>query len=203
MIYQALQLLVKELNVYLNNLSGQEDNLATLGNIAQLESNLPGNNDGNALLNKIVFTLINLEEEKTLKNLPNHFINSTGETEYKKAPIHLNVYLLVSATNNSYDNALIYLSRVITFFHQKYVFTAKNSPQNNQPGLEMEDFKLIMDLYSPSFEESNFLWSTLGGKQLPYVIYKMRLLQIDSNKTSEIRGVIKETTLHNKNIKQF
>lgn len=199
MIYQALQLLVRELNAYLNDLSGQDDDLATLGNIAQLESNLPGNNDGNALLNKIVFTLINLEEEKTLKNLPNHFINNTGETEYKKSPIHLNVYILVSSTSNAYDNALIYLSRVITFFHQKYVFTAKNTPQNNQPGLGLENFKLILDLYSPTFEESNFLWSTLGGKQLPYVIYKMRLLEMDSDKTSEVRGVIEETVLqHNK-----
>ncbi len=192
MIYESLQLIINELNHYLGSLSEQDSDMAVLGNVAQLESNLPGPNDGNALLNKIVLTLINLEEEKTLKNLPNYKINQ-NQTEFRNAPVHLNLYVLFSSTSTSYNNALIYLSRVVQFFQGKYVFTHKNSPQNNQPGLGMDSFKLILDLHSPTFEESNFLWSTLGGKQLPHVIYKMRLVEIDRKKTDELRGVIEET----------
>ncbi|MEF8810861.1 MAG: DUF4255 domain-containing protein [Bacteroidales bacterium] len=197
MIYESLQLIINELNHYLGSLSEQDSDMAVLGNVAQLESNLPGPNDGNALLNKIVLTLINLEEEKTLKNLPNYKINQ-NQTEFRNAPVHLNLYVLFSSTSTSYNNALIYLSRVVQFFQGKYVFTHKNSPQNNQPGLGMEDFRLILDLHSPTFEESNFLWSTLGGKQLPHVIYKMRLVAIDREQTDELRGVIEETNSNTK-----
>jgi hypothetical protein len=178
MIFESLQLIAGELNKFLNYLSGQNDDLVMLGNIAQLESHLPGNIDGSALLNKVVVTLINVEEEKTLKNTRNYKITA-NETIYKNPPLHLNLYILISSTSTVYDNALIYLSRVIKFFQGQNVFTPKNSPLSSQPGSILDDFKLIVDMYSPTFEEANFLWSTLGGKQLPSLIYKIRLVTVE------------------------
>ena len=107
----------------------------------------------------------------------------------------LNSCILFSATTtNSYENALIYLSRLIRFFQSKNVFTPYNSatvPISN-PYDEMTDFKLILDLYSPSFEEQNHFWGTLGGKQYPSVLYQMRLLELKRDEVVEGAGVIEE-----------
>ena len=197
MIFESLELIAQELNKYLNSIDNQDDDLVTLGNIAFFESNFPGSQESNTLLDKIVITLINLEEEATLKNMSsNKIIND--RTEYLNPPINLNLYILISSTSSSYDNSLKYLSRVVTFFQDKKVFTEQNSPTNNLPEISMDSFKFILDQYSPTFEESNFLWSTLGGKQLPSVIYKMRLLKLESDKKIEVRGVIENIEINKK-----
>jgi len=199
MIYKSLQLIVKELNRFLNSISGRDDELVVLGNISQLEFNQSVNDSSNSLINKIVITLINVEEEKVLKNTPVYRIIDT-ETIYRNPPLFMNLYILICSTSTAYDNALILLSRVLQFFQGQKVFTQQNSPQNNQPGLGIENFKLIFDLYSPTFEETNFLWSTLGGKQLPSLIYKVRLITLEREepKLTETREVIAEINLHEK-----
>jgi hypothetical protein len=199
MIYESLLLIAKELNQFLNIISGEDEELVVLGNISQLESNLSGNTESNALLNKVVITLINVEEEKALKNTP-AYKKTVTETIHANPPLFLNLYVLISATNTAYDNALIYISRVLRFFQGQNVFTHKNAPQNNQPGLGINDFRLIFDLYSPTFEEANFLWSTLGGKQLPSLIYKIRLVMLERTEPAilETSGVITEVQLNEK-----
>ena len=51
------------------------------------------------------------------------------------------------------------------------------------------DFRFITDLYTPTFEELNFIWGTLGGKQYPSVIYKVTLLEIERDVVSN-RGTV-------------
>lgn len=77
---------------------------------------------------------------------------------------------------------MTYLSRVIRFFQSKNVFTELNTDPILSGINEMdrfENFRLLMDLYSPSFEEANHLWSMMGGKQLPFVMYKLRALDLE------------------------
>jgi len=93
----------------------------------------------------------------------------------------------------NYENALIYLSHAITFFQGKYSFNLKNSV-SQVDGLP-DDFRIILDLYTLSFEQLNYLWSTLGGKQHPFVCYKVRLLQIERASTTETRGIIKQVRI--------
>ena len=53
-------------------------------------------------------------------------------------------------------------------------------------------FKLIFDLYSPSLEETNHLWGTLGGKQYPFVLYVMRMLDLRFQAAPRESGLITE-----------
>ncbi|MCG8701510.1 MAG: DUF4255 domain-containing protein [Bacteroidales bacterium] len=194
MIYESLQLIVKELNNYLNTIENADDDKVVLGNIALID-NHQGNDASNPLVGNIVLTLINIEEEKTLKNLP-HYRKSNNNTEYKNPPVHLNMYVLISATSETYSNSLIYLSRIVQFFQGQNVFTPQNSPQNFAESIGLSDFKLILDLYSLSFEESNFLWSTLGGKQYPSVVYRIRLVEIEREQLTESRPSLSETSFN-------
>ena len=77
------------------------------------------------------------------------------------------------------------LSRAIRFFQFRKVFTQDSvSPESISTGKplnaldQLETFKLIFDLYSPTMEEVNHLWGTLGGKQYPFAIYTMRMLEL-------------------------
>jgi hypothetical protein len=194
MIYQVLRIVAHELNEYFVQLESQDGKYVVLGNIAAYEPK--NDNQGNASAdeydNKVVVTLVNLQEEKTLKNRPHYKNNALDRTEYKNPPVPVNIYVLFTATNRTYDNALIYVSRVINFFQGKFLFTNQNTPVPSvTPGIEnMSQFRLMMDMYSPTFEESNYLWGTLGGKQYPSVLYRIRKLDIDAELKIAESGII-------------
>ncbi len=194
MIYQVLRVITHELNQYFIQLENDDGIYAALGNIAAYEQKSEGQGNGPAdeLDNKVVVTLVNLQEEKTLKNRPHTRINSLDRTEYRNPPVPINIYALFTATNRNYENALIYLSRVVSFFQGKNLFTNQNTPVPSvTPGIEnMEKFRMMMDLYSPSFEEANYLWGTLGGKQYPSVLYRIRKLDVDADLKLSEGGLI-------------
>jgi len=45
--------------------------------------------------------------------------------------------------------------------------------------------RIIMELYTLTFEQINHLWGSLGGKQVPFVMYKARLVKIQHQITEE------------------
>lgn len=204
MIIHALQILRKELDEFLNSFGADDSDQVQLGNIAQLD--LPQQGDANNLKDKVVISLVNVREEKTLKNGPFSRRNDTTlKAEYFNPPVFLNLYILISVSQSNYTNALIYLSRIVSFFQEKNVFTQENSVSNitdvEVPQTErMDEFKLILELYCPSFEEQNHIWGTLGGKQLPSVMYLARLVEVKRAVAPRIGGLIEEIQL-NSNVK--
>jgi hypothetical protein len=190
MIYEALQIISEQLNLYLS--SEGLINLVKLENIALLQTSADNSEkvDG-----KVVLTLINLDEEKTLKNLPNYKVINKQSTEYKNPPIHLNLYLLISANCNTYVNSLRSISKTIEFFQGKSTFTSENTTYTTKEDFDvLSSFKLIVNLHTPSFEELNHIWGTLGGRQLPSVIYQIQMIEIDKKELSGTGPVILEIT---------
>ena len=180
MIKDTLELLKQELQQFVAPISPPGENAVALGNIAFVEDST----QNSKLQNKLVISLVNLEEESVFKN--NSFYRKvSGRDDLLRAnpPVHLNLYILISAYfPDLYENALIYLSRAVQFFQGKNSFTIQNSQQsiNNIGATNLNgDFKLIMDLYTLTFEQINHLWGSLGGKQLPFVMYKCRLIRLD------------------------
>jgi hypothetical protein len=175
MIYEAIQIISEQLNNYLT--SAGLSNLVTLQNVAMLETS----EDNAAKLNgKVILTLVNLEEESTLRNLPHYKVIDKETTEYRNPPVNMNIYLLVSANCNTYTNSLRAISKTIEFFQGKKVFTSENTTYEEKEDFDvLGSFKLIVELYTASFEQLNHVWGTLGGRQLPSVIYKIQLVEID------------------------
>ncbi|MCF8243553.1 MAG: hypothetical protein K9J37_08620 [Saprospiraceae bacterium] len=68
MIIHALQILRKELEEFLKPVAANDDRLVELGNVAPLDK-MQGEAIGNDS-NKVLITLINVWEEKALKNGP-------------------------------------------------------------------------------------------------------------------------------------
>lgn len=173
MIYETLQILKEQLENYFTEIGLGK--IIVLENIALWES---GSDDALKLSDKVVFTLLKLEEEVTLKNSP-HFTVKDSKTEYKNPPVHLNLYLLISANCDTYDKSLRSISKTIEFFQGKKIFTSANTvyDRTNVSFDVLDYFKFNLELYTPSFEELNNIWGTLGGRQMPSVIYKVQLIK--------------------------
>lgn len=128
-------------------------------------------------------SLINIEEERIYKDQRSSILNDEGNVEYLNPEIKLNLYLLISAnfqdnsedsTSEDYVEGLKQLSFVISYFQAKNVFTPDNSPSLADYDSNIQ--RLVVELYSYSFEQLYNFWSVVGTKYLPSVLYKVRLL---------------------------
>jgi hypothetical protein len=176
MLALAMDWLLHELNQVLTDPQGAGPAVVG-GNVAHLDAE----NADPPLTNKVVLSVVNLEEEKTLRNQPPYqesIQNGERTIEYRQPPAFLNAYLLFSASHVNYRNALRLLGDVVTFFQRRPVFTARNSPGFALPQ-NLADARLIVEFHSLGFEQVNHLWASLGGKQLPFVLYKCRLLKFE------------------------
>ncbi len=200
MISHGLTIVINELKKHFEDAYGvpASNDEVRSGNLA--EGVVGGGNNVGVARDKLILSVVNIREEKALKNLPNYVRNDTTlRATYENPPVFLNFQILITATHSSYNNALLVLSRTIRFFQSKNVFTQDdvapasitgNAPPNALDRLE--NFKIIFDLYSPSLEEVNHLWGTLGGKQYPFVIYTMRMLDLKFRAVYNESGLITE-----------
>ncbi|MCX6218588.1 DUF4255 domain-containing protein [Spirosoma sp.] len=204
MIAHALSILMNELNRHLTAYdspqpSDASSNRAVLGNLA--EGFASGNATNGVPRNRLVLSVVNIQEDKTLKNAPN-FVRNDGNlsVRYENPPIFLNLKILITATHTDYINAMLMLSRGLQFFQYQQTFTQDSVDPvslNPPPALTNEldqlvSFKLNVELYSPSMEEVNHLWGTLGGKQYPFALYIIRMLDLKFKSRQPERGVITE-----------
>lgn len=176
MLLEALQIVETSLRTYLAQRLGLQD-IVTLGNVSMLDQ-------GNALDEKLIISLVNIEEESSLKNARSvRSAALTGGTTYHNAPVSLNLYLLFSANfPNNYDNAIRILSLVIEFFQGQRTFT---SPASADPDRLSGRAELSFNLYTMTFEQLNHLWGALGGKQLPSALYRVYLVQLEDEQVQD------------------
>ena len=158
------------LDAYINALTAITVTVKTdIDNIGDFGTNSFSGNSGSNLF----ITIAKTEEEPTLRNFPNNKLTQRSNGDYavdKRFPkIHLNYFLLFSATL-SYDMSIAAIHRIIKYFqtHKTFQFTSDQS-----------DIDLTMELVSPTFEQMNNMWSTLGGKQFPHVLYKARVSELE------------------------
>lgn len=169
MIFEAIKLMSEELKAYIAPLA--EQTLVEIGSIANMVSTP---ND------TILLSLVNVEEETALRNMPPPFQhNAAGNLERKQPPVFLNLYVMVAAnfsTDANYETALRRLGRVVQCFQRKTIYTVANTPNVFLPA-EAATLKVTTELYSLTFEKLNQLWGTMGGKQIPSVVYKVRVVE--------------------------
>jgi len=196
MIHETLQIIREQLDRFLDEAGFGK--IVTLDNIALWQS---GSDDAARIEGKVVLTLLKLEEEATLRNNPAVHV-SNGKTEYKNPDIYLNLFLLISANCDTYDKSLSAVSKTIQLFQEKNTFTSANTVYNRKTTAfeEVDSFRFMLSLYTPTFEELNNIWGVLGGRQLPSVIYKIQLIRIKSDKKTGTSSVITKASGNLNNI---
>ncbi|GAA4460496.1 hypothetical protein GCM10023189_35700 [Nibrella saemangeumensis] len=193
MIDKALVFLEKEVNNYFDARFGPStQKWVTLGNIAKLDDGSNGGGGGNDNNARAMLSLVNLEEDRIAKN-PENFFRTADGIAYRNPRILLNLYVLFSVTISNYVQGLQTLSFIIQCFQSNRVFESATYPLLD-PSLE----KLTLDLYTLNFEQVNHLWSTLGGKYLPSVLYKVRMVGIEDLDKQVGGDLIREIVLTEK-----
>ncbi len=191
MIDLTLKFLSDEINHYLL----QQQNLVlndmslVLGNVSRIFDT-----DAAAvevsMANKAVLSLVNVEEDRMSRPQEAFTKTLTGVT-YARPPVLLNLYVLFVMNHRNYETAARWLSYIIRFFQHQPVFTPLSHPALNN-GIT----QLNVDMHTLNFEQSNQLWSMLGGKYLPSVLYKVRQLSVDEGATQAGGGFIRNITIN-------
>lgn len=194
MIAHALTIVKNELDRHLSAFDGNTGH-AALGNVSDA-----GTQGAGGSRDRLVLSLVNLQEERTLKNVPAYVRDDmTLRVRYENPPTYLNLAILVAATHEKYSDALLELSRALLFFQAHNVFTQDNvDPTSLNPTWpvneldRLAEFKLILNLWSPTLEEVNDMWGMLGGKQYPFALYSVRMLELKLAAIEREAGVITE-----------
>jgi len=163
----ALQFLISELNTYALARTGSDTPLVKASAVVD--------DAGKYSIDKetIAATIVNIEEERVVKShLPDH-VYVQGRQVMREPVLRLNLYLLFSANFTIYAEALKHISLVLTFFQSHPAFSPDSSP-----GLDARIEKLIVELQSLSFEQLNQIWAFVGAKQLPSIVYRVRMVAI-------------------------
>lgn len=166
MIDSLLKVIVKQLNERLKhtNDTGPE-NLVELSRFY-----LPDGQFNEQCAEKIVCSVVNIEEERQLKN------NRTSAGLITQPPLQLSLYVLFAANLKDYHRALKMTSSVLSFFQSRAVLNHQNSPR-----LPEEINKVFFELYTLTFEQINHLWGSLGTSYMPSALYKVRLIIDNEN----------------------
>ena len=177
MIDTTLNIIVEELNAFFTTRTGTND-MVVQDNLLTQTGALTSGVDG-----KIVASLMNLEEDRISRSLDIYRKQPSGKVEVVNPEVRLNPYVLFIAniirtiTNqDAYQDALAALSNVIRFFQKKTYFN-----HSNTPGLDPNIDKLVIEMFTLSFEQTNHLWGSLGAKYMPSVMYKIRVIGIQED----------------------
>jgi hypothetical protein len=187
-----LKAIARDLSVYIvstQSKGASTEDIVVLDNIAA--SKFAGG-DNETIANKVVVSLVNVSEEGALKNNLNlKTVPGNPNQRLESHPlVHVNLYLLFTANFSDYSTAIDHLFRVLEFFQGRKVFNATNTPSTTNGN--SVDYELTMDLHTLSFEQLNDLWGSLGGKQMPFVLYRARLIPVEMTRPIGRQGVITE-----------
>lgn len=182
MLDKVLLFIANHLNKNLKLTYGLTEDMAIPGSLINLDGSVT-----NTIENKIILSIINLEQEKVVKH-SGEFISSTGG-KYGRVnpPIFLNLYLLISANYNAenYLEALKMLSAIIKFFQSSAVFTS-----SAYPDLDSSIERLTFEVYNIPVRELSHIWSGIGAKYVPSIVYKVRMIGVQGGQIKEeITGI--------------
>jgi hypothetical protein len=163
MIYEVLQTLTDNLNIYFRTKLKIQEDKAELSAIV--------NQDGTIALqseNKVLVTLLNVEREP---------YSASGQIiGRQKLSLNLMVIFSCHFSNSNYSEAIRFLDLIITYFEENYTLEAQNIYDGNN--------KIKIEIETYNIDKVHNIWATIGAKYLPSVVYKLRMVVVDSNSIS-------------------
>lgn len=182
MIDKALSFVSDFLNREIKINYGIDDDRVVVSSLINPDGSITEN-----IENKIVLSIINLEHETTVNTGGAYAAGGGNDFGKKQPPIYLNLYLLVAANYDSgnYMEALKMLSTAIGVFQTNTYFTKQKNPEMQAP---VE--KLTFEIFNLPINELSHIWSGIGAKYVPSILYKVRMIAISEGLiTKSIPGV--------------
>lgn len=167
MIADAIEFIRKEVRNHLG-VSDEEVIINTLRTLSE-----------DAAPSGVFISLVNVQEETALRNTP-HVERRNGQLLQVEPAVYLNLYLLFAFKFLSYNTSLIHLSRTVELFQLKSWFSAETQTAPGAIDFPNALEKLLCEMVNMNFEELNNLWGVLGGSYFPSVVYKVRMVKVQS-----------------------
>ncbi|MFH7015529.1 Pvc16 family protein [Flavobacterium sp. FlaQc-47] len=183
MINSSLKFTSKLLNQFLKNRFTITEDKTAVNYIVDVNGSFPKVN-----MNKVVLSVINIEKET---NQPFYIRNQkleNGNYSNFNPTERYNVDLLISCNFDDYSESLQFLDAVIHFFQiNNYLDSASSSSiPNGLSRLEFEYEKI-------SYHQMHSLWTAMGAKYQPSIMYKMKLMKVQSHETTDIIPAVTNT----------
>jgi len=134
--------------------------------------------------NKLVIFLANIERETVVAVQGLRAAGAGGDAVAQtSAAVHLNLMLMFAANfgGSKYTEALKFLSATIAFFQGRGLFDHHNSPDLD-PRIE----RLVLEIENLKVPELSNLWGILGGKYVPSILYRVRMITFDSGHINQL-----------------
>ena len=167
MIENAFLLLQKELQEHF--LAIDPSATVVIDNIGML-----GTASGDGLSNNIVLTLVDTEERAAWQNILRRFFGLNTSLGTARDPLNLYILFTSNYTGISYQKGLSRLDHIIRFFQNKTLFSA--SSVGTTAIANAVDLRFTLEYYPLGLKKANQLWGSLGGRQMPFVMYKLRFV---------------------------
>jgi hypothetical protein len=162
MINAAVSHLVVQLNQFLKQAYALTEDVALMSGLVDAEGHAAPNTN-----NKLVVFVTNLEKDTVPYRQQGSGTAGAMRSVVSSAPLYLNLYVMIAA--NLISGAIAYFQRFPVFDHQV------------TPGLDPRIKKLVLDIENLKTHELSNVWALLGGKYLPSVLYKVRMIAFDTD----------------------
>ena len=116
-------------------------------------------------------------QEETAYQPTTSYLERDNRTYTTSKPIFFNLFILAIFHFTVYEEALKFLSSTLQYFQNHPSFSPDTSVSFDIPGIE----KISVKLVSQTPEQQNHLWGTLGAKYMPSLLYKVSLLQLNTD----------------------
>lgn len=168
MIQAAISHLANQLNQFMKRNYDLNEDIAVVSNLIEADGSV-----GPQASNKLVFLLANIEKDTTPQSGRLGFRSGDGRALVSSNPLYLNLYVMLAANfgGSNYPEALKFISIAIGFFQRQSLFDHQNSPD-----LDRRIERLVLDIENLPIQDLSNLWGLLGGKYLPSVLYRVRMV---------------------------
>jgi hypothetical protein len=184
MLDKALQFTSSILNQYLRNNYGLSDDVVTINNVITPSGDIPEENK-----NKIVISLLNIEQETNKQFYGRMQPLPSGNYADINPSDRYNLDVLFSANFQNYSETLKFLNGTLQFFQ------ANNSIDRvRYSSMPKGINRLDYDVEKLTYHQMHSLWSAMGAKYQPSVIYKLRLIHIQNGEALSIVTSVNEAS---------
>lgn len=164
MIDRALACLAKELDAHLQAKAGAGPGTVVLDRVV----------DDNGLWaipdDSVGMMLVNVQSDRVPKAPAAAGPLELGGPSASGPALHLSLWVLLAAQSREYPAALQHLSHTLAFFATHPLFTRASHPAL---GEGVDSVEVVLEPLD--WEQLDQLWSFVGGRQVPSVVYRVRV----------------------------
>jgi hypothetical protein len=168
LIQAAINHLATQLNAYLKRTNNLTEDIVVVSSLVEPDGSVAPH-----INNKLVMLLTNIEKDTVPQSNASRATGFDGRLLVGTKPLYLNLYVMLAAnfSGANYAEALKFISRATGFFQLQPVFDRQSSPD-----MDSRIGKLVLDIENLNIQDLSNLWGLLGGKYLPSVYYRVRMI---------------------------